>query len=77
MAAEKATAEVVVQRGTLHDGKGVYAVGDKVTLPADEAKRLIALGVVALPEVKAPEAPAKEGAQVKTQDGPSMKTAES
>jgi len=77
MATTPTTSDVVVQRGTVHDGKSVYTVGDAVTLPAPEAKRLIALGVVELPTVKAKDAPAKEGAQIKTQDGPSMTASES
>ncbi len=68
---------VVVRRGTLVVDKVAHAIGAEVKLLEDEAKRLLGLGVVALPEVKTAAVPAKDGAQIKVEDGPSVTSAES
>jgi hypothetical protein len=45
------TVDCVVLVGQIQDGESIKKAGDDVALPADDAARLIAIGMVALKEV--------------------------
>lgn len=67
---------VIVRRGTLVADGAVHAIGAEIKLLEAEARRLLGLGVVALPEVKqTPSAPAG-GPTATSADGPSVTTAQ-
>ena len=62
-------AEVAAGRILRHDGKK-YKAGETVTLPADEAERLTALGFLKAEEEQAPAAARTDaGVSVKASDG--------
>ncbi len=68
--AKESILTVTVRRGTVVVDGAHHAPGIDIKLPEAEARRLIALGVVALPEVKA--ASAAPAASATSTDGPSV-----
>lgn len=75
--AKESLLTVIVRRGTLVFEGIDHAIGAEIKLLESEARRLIGLGVVALPEVKpAPTAAPAGGLTATSADGPSVTTAQ-